>query len=209
MAISDRIRTLRVQYDFTQADVGNRLDPPVTKAAVASWESGKARPRLKRLQQLADIFNVTVADLMSDEAPIPAVGSPTTMVPLLGWTHMGEAIDEDGCERMVGVPSDVVDAHPDCYLLHAQGECMDNRFPEDCVVLIDPHLEPRNGDAVLAEVDGYRSVVREYARGTNTIMLTADSHSGEFDDIVSGPDDDPVLLKGVVVWYQSERDLRR
>ena len=111
-------------------------------------------PRRRNLQLLSELFGVTVADLMGDEVPEPAIGTPTTMVPLLGWTHMGEAVDEDGCERMVGVPSDVVDAHPDCYLLHAQGECMDNRFPEDCVVLIDPHLEPRNGDAVLAEVDG-------------------------------------------------------
>lgn len=207
MNVGKALTALRLAADMSQQDVADKLN--VTRVSVGKWESNESMPRRRNLQLLSELFGVTVADLMGDEVPEPAIGTPTTMVPLLGWTHMGEAVDEDGCERMVGVPSDVVDAHPDCYLLHAQGECMDNRFPEDCVVLIDPHLEPRNGDAVLAEVDGYRSVVREYARGTNTIMLTADSHSGEFDDIVSGPDDDPVLLKGVVVWYQSERDLRR
>lgn len=207
MNVGKALTALRLAADMSQQDVADKLN--VTRVSVGKWESNESMPRRRNLQLLSELFGVTVADLMGDEVPEPAIGTPTTMVPLLGWTHMGEAVDEDGCERMVGVPSDVVDAHPDCYLLHAQGECMDNRFPEDCVVLIDPHLEPRNGDAVLAEVDGYRSVVREYARGTSTIMLTADSHSGEFDDIVSGPDDDPVLLKGVVVWYQSERDLRR
>lgn len=207
MNVGKALTALRLAADMSQQDVADKLN--VTRVSVGKWESNESMPRRRNLQLLSELFGVTVADLMGDEVPEPAIGTPTTMVPLLGWTHMGEAVDEDGCERMVGVPSDVVDAHPDCYLLHAQGECMDNRFPEDCVVLIDPHLEPRNGDAVLAEVDGYRSVVREYARGTNTIMLTADSHSGEFDDIVSRPDDDPVLLKGVVVWYQSERDLRR
>ena len=207
MNVGKALTALRLAADMSQQDVADKLN--VTRVSVGKWESNESMPRRRNLQLLSELFGVTVAALMGAEVPGPAIGTPTTMVPLLGWTHMGEAVDEDGCERMVGVPSDVVDAHPDCYLLHAQGECMDNRFPEDCVVLIDPHLEPRNGDAVLAEVDGYRSGVREYARGTSTIMLTADSHSGEFDDIVSGPDDDPVLLKGVVVWYQSERDLRR
>ena len=40
-------------------------------------------------------------------------------------------------------------------------------------------------------------------------MLTADSHSGEFPDIVAGPEDQPVVLKGVIVWYQAEKDVRR
>lgn len=202
------VKQLRENAGLTQAELAERLD--VSRPAIGTWESGKARPRLNKLQQLADLFNVTVAELMGEDAaePVPFRASGT-MVPLLGWTHMGGPMDEDGCERMVGVPADVVDAHPGCYLLHAQGECMDNRFPTDCVILVDPHMQPRNGDAVLAEIGGYQTVVREFMRGTSTVMLTADSHSGHFDDIVAGPEDEPVVLKGVIVWYQSEQDLRR
>lgn len=202
-----RVKQLRENAGLTQAELAERLD--VSRPAIGTWESGKARPRLNKLRQLADLFNVTVSELMGEDAePVPFHASGT-MVPLLGWTHMGGPMDEDGCERMVGVPADVVDAHPGCYLLHAQGECMDNRFPTDCVILVDPHMQPRNGDAVLAEIGGYQTVVREFMRGTSTVMLTADSHSGHFDDIVAGPEDEPVVLKGVIVWYQSEQDLRR
>ena len=207
MGLSQNIRKYRERAGWDQGQLAEKLDR--TNGAVSQWESGRAVPRMPLVNKMADLFGVTVADLMSDGEPSPPITAPTKMVPLLGWTHMGGAVDEDECERMVGVPADVVDAHPGCYLLHAQGECMDNRFPTDCVILVDPNMAPRNGDAVLAEIGGYQTVVREYMRGTSTVMLTADSHSGHFDDIVAGPEDEPVVLKGVIVWYQSEQDLRR
>lgn len=208
MSLARNIRKYRERAGMDQVQLAKQLDR--TNSAVSQWESGRTVPRMPMIHKMADLFGVTVAELMGEDAaePVPFRASGT-MVPLLGWTHMGGPVDEDGCERMVGVPADVVDAHPGCYLLHAQGECMDNRFPTDCVILVDPDMQPRNGDAVLAEIGGYQTVVREFMRGTSTVMLTADSHSGHFDDIVAGPEDEPVVLKGVIVWYQSEQDLRR
>lgn len=69
-------------------------------------------------------------------------------------------------------------------------------------------MEPVNGQPVLAETSDYGAVVRNYTRGSSTVMLTADSHSGEYDDILAGPDDAPVVCKGRVVWYMGERDER-
>lgn len=209
MTISSRLKELRKNAGMTQEEVGLKLDPQVTKAAVASWEGGKVTPRLEKLKQLAAIFGTTVSDLMGegvgDERPV--VGT-SAWVPLLGYTHIGEDVDEDTCERLVEVPASVADAHPNGYCVHADGSCMDNRYPDDCVLMVDPDMEPFNGCAVLAETEGYRSVVREYYRGASTLVLSPDSHSCAFDDIIVRPDDPPVALKGVVVWYQSERDVR-
>ena len=85
---------------------------------------------------------------------------------------------------------------------------MDNRFPHDALLLVDPDMEPANGQPVLAETADYGAVVRNYTRGLSTVMLTADSHSGEYDDILAGPDDPPVTCRGRVVWYMGERDER-
>lgn len=73
---------------------------------------------------------------------------------------------------------------------------------------IDPDMEPVNGQPVLAETSDYGAVVRNYTRGRSTVMLTADSHSGEYDDILAGADDAPVVCKGRIVWYMGERDER-
>ena len=107
------------------------------------------------------------------------------------------------------VPSGVMAAHPGAFLIHGHGPCMNRRYPEDAYLLVDPRMEPRTGDAVLVQDDDGRGLVRVYARGTSSLMLSPDSWSEAIEDIVGSPDDPPVRVVGVVVWYQAARDVRR
>lgn len=204
MDFGDRVRQLRDMAGMTQAELAQKMD--VSRPAIGSWESGKARPRLNKLKQLADLFGVTVSDLMGE---MPIEGAPTGLVPLLGTTHMGKAEDDTYPEAYVRVPQEVIDRHPGCFAVHAEGGCMDKRYPHDCVVVLDPEMEPRVGDAVLARFQDGRSVLRSYMPGSTMLMLSPDSWSGEWDDIVVRADDEPVELGGVAVWYMAERDLER
>lgn len=61
---------------------------------------------------------------------------------------------------------------------------------------------------MLAEIGGYQTVVRNLTRGATHCMLTAASRSGEYPDIMAGPDDDPITVRGRVVWYMRDRDDR-
>lgn len=206
MDFAQKLRQMREKAGLTQGDLADKLD--VSRPAVSSWESGKIRPRLNKLQQLADLFDTTVADLMGEDATETAISGTSRMVPLLGFAHMGEPCDEGTLADEVEVPASIADAHPRGFMVHAQGGCMDNRFPRDALLLVDPDMEPANGQPVLAETADYGAVVRNYTRGRSTVMLTADSHSGEYDDILAGPGDEPVVCKGRVVWYMGERDER-
>ena len=202
MEFGQRVKKLRIEAGLTQQDIAKKLD--LSKTAVGAWENGRAKPRLDKMNQLADLFGVPVSELLGERQVVGA----SKLVPLMGYTHMGEAVDEDTCDRMVEVPTSVAEAHPSGYCVHADGGCMDNRYPDDSVLMVDTDMEPRNGCAVLAEVEGYRSVVRTYLRGASTLVLSPDSHSGAYEDIVIHAGDEPVALKGVVVWYQAERDVR-
>lgn len=206
MDFAQKLRQMREKAGLTQGDLADKLD--ISRPAVSSWESGKIRPRLNKLQQLADLFGTTVADLMGEDAAEAAISGTSRMVPLLGFAHMGEPCDEGSLADEVEVPASIADAHPRGFMVHAQGGCMDNRFPHDALLLVDPDMEPVNGQPVLAETADYGAVVRNYTRGRSTVMLTADSHSGEYDDILAGPGDEPVVCKGRVVWYMGERDER-
>lgn len=206
MDFAQKLRQMREKAGLTQGDLADKLD--ISRPAVSSWESGKIRPRLNKLQQLADLFDTTVADLMGEDATEAAISGTSRMVPLLGFAHMGEPCDEGDLADEVEVPASIADAHPRGFMVHAQGGCMDNRFPHDALLLVDPDMEPVNGQPVLAETADYGAVVRNYTRGRSTVMLTADSHSGEYDDILAGPGDEPVVCKGRVVWYMGERDER-
>lgn len=98
-------------------------------------------------------------------------------------------------------------AHPKAFCVHAQGECMNKRYPSDCIVLVDPTMEPTNGCAVLAQM-GNQSIVRVYNRGASVLLLSPDSDDESFEDIVITTEDEGVMLVGVVCWYQMDRDLR-
>ena len=206
MEFSDKLRSLRSKAGLTQLDIAEKLD--VSPAAIGAWENGRAKPRLTKLGQLAELLGTTVADLMGEDGATAALRGSSRMVPLLGFAHMGEPCDEGALADEVEVPAAIADAHPRGFMVHAQGGCMDNRFPHDALLLVDPDMEPANGQPVLAETEDFGAVVRNYTRGTSTVMLTADSHSGEYDDIVAGPDDPPVTCRGRVVWYMGERDER-
>ena len=206
MDLGKKIRAHRDELGLTQAELADKLG--LTYSSVSQWESGRSTPRTPILRQLADLFNTTVADLMGEDATETAISGTSRMVPLLGFAHMGEPCDEGTLADEVEVPASIADAHPRGFMVHAQGGCMDNRFPRDALLLVDPDMEPVNGQPVLAETSDYGAVVRNYTRGRSTVMLTADSHSGEYDDILAGPGDEPVVCKGRVVWYMGERDER-
>lgn len=206
MDLGKKIRAHRDELGLTQAELADKLG--LTYSSVSQWESGRATPRTPILRQLADLFDTTVADLMGEDAAEAAISGTSRMVPLLGFAHMGEPCDEGSLADEVEVPASIADAHPRGFMVHAQGGCMDNRFPHDALLLVDPDMEPVNGQPVLAETADYGAVVRNYTRGRSTVMLTADSHSGEYDDILAGPGDEPVVCKGRVVWYMGERDER-
>ena len=207
MEFATRLKNLRLDKGYTQAELADKLG--ITNRAVGAWESGRSKPRLDKMTELALLFGVKVSDLMGeDSGEVPAIKGTSRMVPLLGYAHMGDFEDEgDLCDE-VEVPAAVADAHPRGFMIHAQGGCMDNRFPHDALLLVDPDMEPVNGQPVLAETEDHGAVVRLYTRGTSTVMLTADSHSGSYDDILAGPDDAPVVCKGRVVWYMGEEDAR-
>ena len=206
MDLGKKIRAHRDELGLTQAELADKLG--LTYSSVSQWESGRATPRTPILRQLAELFDTTVADLMGEDAAEAAISGTSRMVPLLGFAHMGEPCDEGSLADEVEVPASIADAHPRGFMVHAQGGCMDNRFPHDALLLVDPDMEPVNGQPVLAETSDYGAVVRNYTRGRSTVMLTADSHSGEYDDILAGPGDEPVVCKGRVVWYMGERDER-
>lgn len=56
---------LRIEKGLTQGELGEMLG--VSDAAISKWENGEAMPRLAKLQQLADVFDVSVNELATGE----------------------------------------------------------------------------------------------------------------------------------------------
>lgn len=206
--------------DLTQESFGRMIGK--SQGAVSQWLAGNREPASTTLNKICEVFGLERDDFISEragfyaklhgltDAPAGAIAAKpsSALVPLLGTTHMGEFEDEGECDRMVEVPASVAEAHPGGFCVRADGECMNNRYPSDSVLFVDPKMQPFDGCAVLAETQDFQSIVRKYSRGASALMLSPDSHDCEFEDIIVRADDAPIMLKGVVVWYQAEKDVR-
>lgn len=210
MDVSSRLRMLRKDAGMTQQDIADKLD--VTRVSVGKWESGIAIPRPKNLEDLAALFGTSVSYLLGEDGPERVESRATSAtVPMraIGVTCMGEG-DEQDADAVVEVPAGVAERHPGLFVVHGIGSCMDRRFPEDAALGVDPDMEPRTGDAVLARDEAHGSFVHVYMAGSGgTVMLSADSWQEGYEDVVVGPHDPPVEVLGTVVWWQAYEDVVR
>ena len=209
MLFANKVRTSRERLGLTQEELALKLD--VSRPAVGSWESGKAKPRLDKLTQLASLLGYKVSELVDDNSlPRPSGSKPTVgasaMVPMrvLGKTHAGEPLEEIEDPGFVEVPETVARNHPDAFMLRVEGCCMNRSYPDGCLVMVDPTIQPWNGCAVVAEPSSGESVLRRYYRGQSSLLLAADSYESYDDLIFTG--DNEVMLLGVVVWFQAAKE---
>lgn len=65
MEIGDKLKQLRLKKNYTQNYVAFCLD--ITQPAYHKIENGKTIVNLKRLEELAALYNVSVVDLLGSE----------------------------------------------------------------------------------------------------------------------------------------------
>lgn len=64
--LGEQVRAWRHRRGLSQAALGARLDPPVTRASIANIEAGRQRVLTHTLVQLSSILATPVGDLLPD-----------------------------------------------------------------------------------------------------------------------------------------------
>ena len=70
--LHERLRQLRVNSGLTQAEVAKRLY--VTRQTVSSYESGRTKPDVEMLEQLAEVYGVPFQEVMGASLPVKTEG---------------------------------------------------------------------------------------------------------------------------------------
>lgn len=204
MEFGEKLRSLRIKAGLTQLDIAEKLD--VSATAIGAWENGRAKPRLTKLGQLAELLGTSAADLMGETPEhVRPNGAQYVTLPVLVAGHAGEFTDEFGPDEVADVPISVLERvnDPDAYLMRVRGSYMNRRFADGENALLSPRCEPRNGDAVAAEYNG-EMILRSYYRGASTLVLSPDSYEDGYTDIVfDDPENASVNFRGVVKWHQA------
>ena len=74
MKLSEKILSLRTAMGLSQGDLAEKLE--VSRQSVSTWETGQSVPDLDKIIKLADLFGVSVDELVREgERPEPQQGS--------------------------------------------------------------------------------------------------------------------------------------
>jgi len=68
--VKNRIRVLRAERGWSQADLAERLD--VSRQSVNAIETGKYDPSLPLAFRIARLFALSIEQIFEDEAPVAA-----------------------------------------------------------------------------------------------------------------------------------------
>ena len=117
MALSDRILELRTGMGLSQGDLADRLE--VSRQSVSKWETGQSVPDLDKIIKLADLFGVTVDELVREgERPQPPQPEPRRVyvggvLALMGLAGMGLLAVLLGAALLIlGLPLLLAKKHP-------------------------------------------------------------------------------------------------
>lgn len=210
MSLSRNIKRLRLSADMTQKELAEKIG--VDRSAVTQWETGVSVPRMKALAKIARLFDTTPGLLLEDDdaAPMPPLHkltpvASTATLPLrtLGKVHAGVMDDTDTADdTYIQVPAHVLSMYPDAFVLLVEGDCMSHVIPAGSHIVVAPHKEPANGAIVVVRDEVYDAIMRKYYRGSSSLMLSPDSFSDAYEDMIITADED-ISLIGVVVWWQA------
>lgn len=74
MALGDRIRALRKQHGWSQAELADRIG--TDGGRISRYESGRITPSADALVRLAETFNISIDHLLIDDIPARPLHAP-------------------------------------------------------------------------------------------------------------------------------------
>lgn len=213
------LKALLKKRGLNQKQLAEELE--VSGPTITNWVKGYvAAPRERRIRDgLCSILQASEQELFgysdgyaaqASTFGLPIVGSQEkAFLPYLGYAHAGEFADPLTIDNnVVEVPKSVADRHPNGRVITVDGNCVNRVIPSGSIAVVDPDTEPQNGSLVCASIDNGDFILRRMFRGGRKLMLSPDSFSDEYDDIIFDEGDERELdLVGTVVWHQAAKEM--
>lgn len=132
-------------------------------------------------------------------------------IPRYGSIAAGEPLEMVNSDDSHPIPSEMVQTHPNAFLLTVKGSSMDKIIPNGAYALIDPDAEVFDGDPVAVNINGFDATLKRYYKLTNGVLLKPDSNDPTHKEYLidfSSPDAENVRVLGKLVWYTIPFDFK-
>ncbi len=196
---ASNLQKLLDRKKITQSDLSREMKMPVT--TINSWLKAKKYPGLKNQQRLAEFFNVTRRDLLSNE--INNIEPRAQRIPILGTIACGKPIfSEENIEDYVYDYSNKI-TDENYFYLRTKGDSMTPSIPNDALVLIRAQSVVENGEIAACVVGHDRELtLKRFKKQGDTIVLIADNSAYQPIIITSNPEDYIQIVGKAVSYYK-------
>lgn len=148
---------------MTQEQLGELIG--VDRGNVSRYEKGVNAPEIQRLELLAKALNTNLSELFASAQSGGIVDAKIKgTVPLISWVQAGygrTAVDNlhPGQGERIETTYRV---RPHTYALRVAGDSMEPRFPEGCIVIVEPEETPIHGKFVIVRQNGDEATLKQY-----------------------------------------------
>lgn len=176
---------------LTQKDIVQKLG--VSKGSVSGWFAGTNFPRAEKLEELAELFGITSADLLADR-------SVSSSIPVLGHVHAGQttyAIEE--ILDYVDIGS-LKASQGEYFGLYVEGDSMLPELHDGDLVIVRKQPTLETGDIGVFSIGDNETTIKEYQELSRFIALMP--FNTEYDGLMISHKEVaelPVLILGKVV----------
>ncbi len=175
MALTKRQRQI---YDYISQFVEEQGYSPSLEEIAAAFGLSSVATVHKHVKHLVDKGYLRKAWNRSRSVePVPAEETVESVhLPILGSVAAGspiEAIEPDaGTAEMLAIPAEMVPGTKDHYVLRVRGDSMiEDQICDGDLVVIEGRREARNGETVVALVDGTEATLKRFYRNGAQIKL--------------------------------------
>lgn len=176
------LKYLREKHNLEQLELAEMLGRK-SASSISEWEKGKYTPKIKVLNQLTKIFNVSIDDLMEKDlskkvTPIETIEAKK--VPVVSQISAGIPIySEQNILEYAYIPAYLSERNKEVFYLRVSGDSMDKEFKEGDLVLVEKDCPIENGQIGVVMVNGYNATVKRIKYKDDKIILLPESNNDE------------------------------
>lgn len=206
MSLKNNIRLLRKKNNWSQEFLAEKLGYK-SYTTIQKWETGVSEPPLKKVNDLAELFQVDINDLANSDLEIADKGllkektSKGISIPILNTVVAGMPID--AYEDILGYEeiSRELANTGDFFALKIKGDSMLPVLQDDDIIIVRQQSDVESGDIAIVLINGDTATVKKVMKQDSGITLIAfnpavyEPHFYSNEDIESLP----VKIAGKVV----------
>lgn len=199
------LKYLREKHGMEQIDLAVKLGRK-SASTISEWEKGKYTPKSGTLSDIAELFGVSLSDLMQKDLTIKQpsnvidVEPDFVKIPILGNIACGSPIF--AAENFEGYTYETSDSLPtgNVFALIAKGDSMEPTIPNGAIVLIRKQPDVENGEIAAVRINEDSEVTLKRVKKENgSIWLIPDNPKHPFIQITN---DNPATIIGKAISYK-------